>query len=489
MSLLLDALKKAAADKEKSGNKEDENHAAEVETTSMSEDELPSIDDEIYQAPEIDEELIASDSTDSPEDKSTEEHTEASIEDLDLELDDDFDLAEKNAVDLEENAETTAEEPDGKTEADIENNIEPATADEPVSDVHVSAEEKYIEKIQAEKVQAEKVADQAAINETGFVPLPEYNSNDARKILEVSQKRYRNKQRVMYYGMYVFAALLFFVGSYLYYTTEALDNSKQPRFKPNFNPTTVTSPKKTEQTASVKTQVVTAKTTIPIEKNTQLVVNKKAPVATRKAATPAKTITIVKQNKPDPLSVLLQRAYKAYQSAQYQDADNLYQQVLRRDARQRDALLGKAAIAIVNDQYAQAKSYYQQVLYLYPKDSIAKSALVDLLKKQLSVANESQLNVLLRENPQAAHVHFSLGLLYARQERLKQSQQAFFDAYSIEKKADYAYNLAVMLDKLSQSKAALTYYKKASELADQEVNHFSEKSVLDRIEQLEAEHE
>ncbi|MCK4708310.1 MAG: hypothetical protein KAU21_06820, partial [Gammaproteobacteria bacterium] len=215
------------------------------------------------------------------------------------------------------------------------------------------------------------------------------------------------------------------------------------------------------------------------------VVAKKASVRTTKVKT-NKKITIIKKQKDDAISVLLQKAYRHYQAAEYEAADKLYRKVLLRDQRQRDALLGRAAIAVVNRQLTNAKVFYQQLLHYYPKDSIASSALVDLAKQQVSVSNESQLNLLLRENPEAAHVHFSLGLLYEKQNRIKESQQAFFNAFALEKNPDYAFNLAVMLDKLGQPKAALSYYKQATSLADKTTIHFNEKIVLDRIEMLEA---
>ena len=476
MSLLLDALKKAAADKEKSEGLAPEK-PDELDAKASKEDELPAIDEEVYQTPEIDEELIAGNQS---EDNGNEDVAES----LDLELDDDFELADENEADVETIDEAQTVEADSLAETVDEIDSEPAVS----SEAEVIEQPEPVDKEQIEIVQAGKAAAQNGLNEAANAVLPEYNHNDARKILEVSQKRFRNQQRILYYGMYVFAALLFFIASYLYYTTEALDNSSLPRFKPNVNTTNINSTKSSIQ-PPVDDKPVVAKASQAQVKNSQQTVKTKQTTAKAKAVVPTKKITIVKQNKPDPISLLLQRAYKAYQSGQYQQAESLYQQVLRRDAKQRDALLGRAAIAVVNKEVELAKSYYQQVLHLYPKDSIAKSALVDLVKKELSVANESQLNILLRENPSAAHVHFSLGLLYARQKRLKESQQAFFDAYSLEKKADYAYNLAVMLDKLSQPKAALSYYKKASELSDNSVIHFSEKSVLERIEQLEAKHE
>lgn len=476
MSLLLDALKKAAADKEKSKSDSGDEKPEVAEATPV--EDLPNIEDEVFQAPDIDEELITQSGDDSTEEPAVAGNI--AEEDLNLELTDDFDLAG------DEKAVGEITQP-GADEAEIdEADIKPDVTDT-LQDISATKENAGHE---IEKVQSEKISAHIAIEEPPGNPLPAYNHNDARKILEVSQKRFRNKQRIVYYGMYVFSAVLFFVASYLYYTAETLDNSQRPVFKPNIVATAANKStlKNSSQMVVDKAEVIKAKPAA--EKNRQDAELVSEKVTNSRAATtavkPQAKITIVKQKKADPLSVLLQRAYQLYQSGQYNEADSLYQQVLQRDKKQRDALLGRAAIAVLKRNYSQAKNTYQQVLYLYPNDSIAKSSLVDLLKKELSVANESQLNVLLRENPQAAHVYFSLGLLYARQERLKESQQAFFDAFSLEKKADYAFNLAVMLDKLSQQKAALVYYKKASELADNDVIHFDEKRVLERIEQLEA---
>lgn len=464
MSLLLDALKKAAADKEKAGKTADEETLEKNAQPAEPGDELPAIDEQVF-------EKVNQDVTE-PIEENEAPNAGGAEEELNLELDEDFEMtAELPTVDTGDPA-TLPDEQEDSTEPVVEK-----TADKPVPEV--------------ENKKAERVGSFGATAKKEDKPLPVYNHDDARKILEVSQKRYRNNQRIVYYGMYVFAAVLFFVASYLYYTTEALDNSQRPVFKPVQKLAAVK-----QQPAQISNQGVVARNETPVEANTSKVVQpenvtpqKKNNATTKAALKKTQQITIFRQKKPDPLSVVLQQAYTAYQSKQYDEADKLYRQVLQRDSRQRDALLGRAAIAVVQNRYGDAKILYQQTLRLFPDESIAKSALVDLVQKEASVASESELKLLLRNHPDAAHVHFSLGLLYARQERLAKSQQAFFDAFTLEQKADYAYNLAVMLDKLKQPKVALAYYKKASELADSEIIHFDEKKLLERIEQLEGSHE
>lgn len=457
MSLLLDALKKAAEDKEKS-----ETDAG--APSSESAEEL---------APEVNEDFMVEDVVDSSPELLYEENFDLELtQDLDeIELKVDEDLIAK------ELKQEIAEE---VTREDIPEKPAEKVVSEPVEE-SVQNNEKPVEvapiELTLDNLQSEKDAD-----------LSDYNHNDARKILELSQKRYRSSQRMAYYGLYIFAALLFFAGSYLYYTAEILDNSDKPIFKNNKAYIAAL----TEKEIKIEQQVSIAKSKLSemdrIEnKNTATTTKpvRPAPVAKIKP----KKITITKKKKLDPLSVLVQKAYMHYQAGEYQLADSLYQKILVRDKRLHDALLGRAAIAVVRNELNLARNIYQQLLRYYPRDSIATSALVDLTHQELTIANESQLKVLLRNNPGAAHVHFSLGLLYAKQERIKESQQAFFDAFALKKKADYAYNLAVMLDKLGQSKAALNYYKKASNLSDNSVSNFNEKLALERITQLESENE
>ena len=459
MSLLLDALKKAAADKEKSDTVSSDKLAPESEINNPDNHQTNEPDkEELESLPSLDEEI-------------------------ELELPEEFEKFEDK-----DSEEILAEEPEPEKEVILELEaadevpMQVASTDNKKIEEENDDTEELVNKAQENKLLA---GEQSSIEQE--LSLPPYNHNDARRILEVSQKRYRNNQRAMYYGMYIFSALLFFVASYLYYTAETLDNSQRPSFKPSYVNNTKSVADVMNAGEDAKGISVVAANEQSAQKNivTKALVKKQKTVAAIKP----KKISITRQKKPDPISVLLNKAYQYYQSAQYQPADKIYQKVLSRDKRQRDALLGRAAIAVIDQQFSFSKKLYQQVLHYYPQDSIAKSALVDLAKKEVTVANESQLNLLLRKDPGAAHVHFSLGLVYAKQGRLKESQQAFFDAFALDKKADYAFNLAVMLEKLGQSKVALKYYKKASDLSDGSVVHFDEKLVLNRIEQLEAVHE
>jgi uncharacterized protein HemY len=89
---------------------------------------------------------------------------------------------------------------------------------------------------------------------------------------------------------------------------------------------------------------------------------------------------------------------------------------------------------------------------------------------------------LLREEPDAAHLHFTLGNMYAAQNRWGEAQSAYFGAYRLQaENPDYAYNLAVSLDELGKAAAAAGYYRRALELAAENGAVFDQPSVRGRL--------
>ena len=79
-----------------------------------------------------------------------------------------------------------------------------------------------------------------------------------------------------------------------------------------------------------------------------------------------------------------------------------------------------------------------------------------------------------------------MGNLYAGERQWAQAQQAYFQAFQLEPtNPDYAFNLAVGLEHLNQSKAALAYYRKALDLSFARGRAgFDQKQVITRIGEL-----
>ncbi|MFK8067351.1 MAG: tetratricopeptide repeat protein [Gammaproteobacteria bacterium] len=200
---------------------------------------------------------------------------------------------------------------------------------------------------------------------------------------------------------------------------------------------------------------------------------------------PKSAIKITRGQVRRPGNSDLTTGYRAYLSGDYLNAKAAYRKVLSRRPDNRDALLGIAAVAVMEGNYETAYRYYQHLLQQNPQDQIAKAALFNLQGNAGGNVNESQLKLSLDQNPDSPQVHFSLGSFYAKQARWPEAQQSFFDAFNADQKnADYAYNLAVSLDHMSQAKAALNYYRSALKLAGQTPVNFNTSQVLARIQKL-----
>ena len=148
----------------------------------------------------------------------------------------------------------------------------------------------------------------------------------------------------------------------------------------------------------------------------------------------------------------------------------------------RDALLGMAALAIRSGQPQQAVDLYLRILHARPQDRLAQASLIALSDRLDPVEAESRVKQLLDNDGEAPYLHFILGNVYAAQSRWPLAQEAYFNAYRLDNNnADYVFNLAVSLDHLSQTPAALGFYQRALQLSDSRPVGFEPASVMNRI--------
>ena len=188
------------------------------------------------------------------------------------------------------------------------------------------------------------------------------------------------------------------------------------------------------------------------------------------------------QVQADPV---LESAYQAFNADDPARARDNYQQVLRNDPDNRDALLGLAAVEMQARHYDAAARIYTHLLTLDPRDAYAEAALIGLKGEVDPLSAESRVKNMIAAQPEASFLQFTLGNQYAAQGRWADAQQAYFRAYAGDPEhPDFAYNLAVSLDQLHQDKPALEYYRRALALAAGHPVSFDRAQVSKRVAQL-----
>jgi tetratricopeptide (TPR) repeat protein len=226
------------------------------------------------------------------------------------------------------------------------------------------------------------------------------------------------------------------------------------------------------------------------EKNTQQKIESK-PIATKQTNNVKQNtvknnksaVSIQKANKSDPLGEKLDAAWLAYESGQYDAAKRLYMEVLSLEKNNRDAMLGLGAVAIVNKDDEAAKRYYLALLKLDPRDPIATAAIASLHRDKTSIeANEEYLLTMLESNPKAEHLSFALGNVYAQKGDWKAAQQSYFNAWQQDSEnADYVFNLAISMDQLGKQRQALKFYTESLQKSVNKQVSFSREAVQQRI--------
>lgn len=190
------------------------------------------------------------------------------------------------------------------------------------------------------------------------------------------------------------------------------------------------------------------------------------PALPAEAAAEARVIEITRGSTRNPLFEKLSAAYAALLAGDNVRAESLYREVLAADAASADALLGLGSLAARGGRDDEARDLYRTVQRLDPKNAAAAAALSALSGGSARAGTESELKDMLREQPNSASLHFALGLRYVADERWPDAQSSFFDAVRNDPtNADYAFNLAVSLDRLGQRQPAASYYRRALDLA------------------------
>jgi len=183
----------------------------------------------------------------------------------------------------------------------------------------------------------------------------------------------------------------------------------------------------------------------------------------------------------------LEAAFAALQAGDLDRAESLYRQVLAAEPGQADAQLALAVISQSRGDDAAALRGFRRVLESVPDQPRAWAGLAELAGEGEAGTIESRLRQLLAARS-SAPLHFALGNLLARQQRWDDAQVEYFAAAALAPQApDYAFNVAVALERIGQPRAALPWYNRSLELVDRgRAARFETAAVRARVQSLQA---
>jgi tetratricopeptide (TPR) repeat protein len=186
------------------------------------------------------------------------------------------------------------------------------------------------------------------------------------------------------------------------------------------------------------------------------------------------------------IHVQVQSGYAAFTAGEFDLARSAYEQALREEPANRDAVLGMAALEVHAGRLDSAEVRYEALLRAAPDDPDAFSGLLGLRAEKVDpLHTESRLKTLLATHPDAAMLHFTLGNQLVRQGRWAEAQQAYLRAHAHDRgNPDFAFNLAVSLDRLRRPDEATEHYARALQLAERRAASFSPAAVRQRLQQL-----
>ena len=181
----------------------------------------------------------------------------------------------------------------------------------------------------------------------------------------------------------------------------------------------------------------------------------------------------------------LERGYDAFQKGDLAAAKAAYEAALRNDPNSLDGLNGLAMTQLRSGRADLAEPLFQRALEIDPRNGLAQASLASIRDTAEPVQMESRLKTALADQPEAPHLHFALGNLYAKQSRWADAQQAYFRAMSGDpENPDYLFNLAVSLDRLHQIKLARQYYDQALAASTKRPAGFDRAPVEERLKKL-----
>ena len=271
------------------------------------------------------------------------------------------------------------------------------------------------------------------------------------------------------------------IGGYVWYQLNALNRG--PQLSPPPVPRPLAQPQPALPPAASPPVAPLAPRT---EEPTLFAPRREAPPAKPAPDDTANAIPIRLTRNQPAIDPALARGHANLQRGEIDLARREFEQTLRRDPNNTDALLALASIAQRQGRGAEAETLRQRALVANPADPAAQAAALSGSTAETDPqTTESRLKGLLSAQPESAPLNFALGNLYARQARWAEAQQVYFNAVAADgDNPDYLFNLAVSLDHLRQPRLAGQHYRMALEAAARRPAAFDRIGVEKRLAEL-----
>lgn len=157
----------------------------------------------------------------------------------------------------------------------------------------------------------------------------------------------------------------------------------------------------------------------------------------------------------------LQKAKDFFKSGDSESAISLLNQIITKFPNHKNTLIGLGNIYYLNHDYDKAVKIYIKLLEEYPNNPYILETFLIIISQYDSDLALSEMLKLYETHKNYAPLLANLGLIYMQKNDLIKAKEYLMRAYSInQNNIFYVYNLAVILDNLSDLKNATVFYEK-----------------------------
>ncbi len=158
---------------------------------------------------------------------------------------------------------------------------------------------------------------------------------------------------------------------------------------------------------------------------------------------------------------MAENAYLANKLGHIEAATTLYENILRLDRNNQDALFGLASILHQSGVMLEAKKIYIKILSANPANELALNNFLSLLGEEDSFeVTILELQKLEAINHHMAIIPAQIAMIYLKQQNMQMAMEYLYKAHSLDPdNSSYKYNLAILLDQNDKTTEAIKFYK------------------------------